>query len=350
MRSPSNSGESSSPPNAAETPEADESRLRAMEVAIRRGDYRRITSLLLARHGNLVYESYFDGSDRATRRNTRSTTKTVAGILLGIAIDQGLLAGVHSPVLPFFAERGPYDHLDPAKTRITIEDLLTMSSMLECDDTNPYSRGNEERMYLVDDWFRFALDLPVRGFPSWVPRPADSPYGRCFSYCTAGVGLLGGILAKVSGESVPSFADRSLFAPLGIGGVEWPRNPQGVAFTGGGLPLSSRELLRLGQLYLNGGVWEGRRIVSENWVRESTRPRVRVDGETEYGYLWWLRSFRRGNHVRRGFFMQGNGGNKVGVFPDLDLVVVLTAENFGATRGEHLEDDLLADHVLSAIP
>jgi CubicO group peptidase (beta-lactamase class C family) len=340
------SGFSSVPPEAVGV---DGRGLSEMATAITRGDYRRVTSVLLARHGKLAYEGYFDGSRAAMRRNTRSTTKTVASILLGIAIDRKLVEGVHVPILPFFTDKEPLENPDPAKDRITVEDLLTMSSILECDDTNPYSRGNEERMYLVGDWFRFALNLPVRGFPSWVPRPADSPYGRSFSYCTAGVGLLGGILAKAAGEPLESFAEKHLFAPLGIPGVEWPRNPEGVAFTGGGLPLSSRELLQLGQLYLNGGTWGGRRVVSESWVVESTRPRVRVDDETEYGYLWWLRSFRHGNQTRRGFFMQGNGGNKVGVFPDLDLVVVLTAQNFGAPRGEHPEDAVIQNHILPSV-
>jgi CubicO group peptidase (beta-lactamase class C family) len=337
------------PPTLPEAVGLDGSRLSGMDAAVKRGDYKRITSVLLARHGKLAYEEYFDGSNDATRRNTRSATKTVTGILLGIAIDRGLIEGVHVPILPFFSDQEPLDNPDPRKANITIEDLLTMSSILECDDTNSYSRGNEERMYLVDDWFRFALDLPVRGFPSWVPRPADSPYGRSFSYCTAGVGLLGPILSEATGETVEAFADKYLFGPLGIQGVDWPRNPAGAAFTGGGLPLSSRELLQLGQLYLNGGTWEGRRIVSESWVGVSTHPQVRVDEETEYGYLWWLRRFRQGNQIRRGFFMQGNGGNKVGIFPDLDAVVVLTAQNFGSPRGEHLEDGLIQDHILTAI-
>ena len=327
----------------------DAERLGRMELALRRGEYRKVTSVLIARKGRLAYESYFDAGGATVRRNTRSATKTVAGMLVGIALDRHLLESVNVPVLEFFPEVGELAHPDPRKGAMTVEDLLTMSSVLECDDSNPFSRGNEERMYLVEDWTRFALDLPVRGFPSWAARPEDSPHGRSFSYCTAGVGLLGGVLAKAAGSPLPKFAARSLFEPLGIRAVTWPLNPLGQAFTGGGLPLSSRELLRLGELYLDGGTWNGKRVVSEGWVRVSTQAHVRVDDETDYGYLWWLRRMRTESGTAAGYFMQGNGGNKVVVLPDHNAVVVITAENFGPLRDKALDDRLLTEHLLPAL-
>ena len=214
-------------------------RLQAMESAIRSGAFVKITSVALARHGRLVYEAYFDDLGRDGLRNTRSATKTVTSMLVGIAIDQGLLSGVDAPVAPFFPERQPVQHPDSRKERITVEDFLTMSSILECDDFNTFSRGHEERMYLLEDWIQFALDLPVRGFPTWYPggstAPADQPYGRSFSYCTAGVVILGGVLERATGMDVPSFADRYLFGPLSIARREWQLTPSGGAMTGGGL-------------------------------------------------------------------------------------------------------------------
>jgi CubicO group peptidase (beta-lactamase class C family) len=324
-------------------------RLAEAERAIESGSFGKVTSLVVARDGRTLFERCFDGEDLRARRNTRSVTKTLAAMLVGIAIEDGSLENVRAPVLPFFGELGDLENPSSEKAALTIEDLLTMSSILECDDTNPYSRGNEERMYLVEDWFRFALDLPNRGFPSWAPRPADLPHGRSFSYCTAGVGLLGGILARATGADVETFAQERLFGPLGIEGVTWPRNPRGAVFLGGGLRLSPRELGRLGQLYLDRGAADGRQIISEAWVEASTRPHVRVDDDTEYGYLWWLRAFATESGTHRGYFMQGNGGNKVGVFPALRAVVVITAENFGARSAERLEDRLLRDHVLPAL-
>jgi CubicO group peptidase (beta-lactamase class C family) len=321
----------------------DAAKLKSMEDAIKSDQFKKITSILIARNGKFAYEMYFGDFKKTSLMDTRSCTKTITSMLIGIAIDQGKLK-LTSPVFSYFPEKKQIENSDPRKEKITVEDFLTMSSILECDDWNDYSRGNEERMYLIEDWLAFTLNLPVKGY-SMDEKPEKQPYGRSFSYCTAGVFTLGAVLQKATQTKTPDFAKKYLFDPLNIQNPGWQFSPLGLAMTGGGLRLQSRDLLKLGQLYLNGGTWNGKRIVAEEWVKISTKPHARIDDQTEYGYLWWLKKFN--NHAC--YCMSGNGGNKIAVFPELNTVVVLTSTNY-ATAGMHQQTDkLLTDYILPAI-
>jgi CubicO group peptidase (beta-lactamase class C family) len=324
-------------------------RLTQMEQSIRGGEFKQVTSVLISRGGKLVFERYFDEAGKEGLRNTRSATKSVTGMLIGIAIDRKLLSGVNAQILDFFPDRLPLRNPDARKGRITVEDFLTMSSLLECDDENQFSRGNEERMYLVEDWVKFTLDLPIRGFADWVAKPADSPYGRSWSYCTAGPTTLGAVLERATKTSVPEFARDSLFAPLGITNVKWQFQPLGTAMTGGGLNLRSRDLVKLGQLYLNGGTWEGKRIVSADWVTRSVSPHANAREDTNYGYLLWLQTFHVAGRDFKCFAMYGTGGNKVYVFPQEGSVVVVTTTNFKVPGAGALTDKLLTEQILPAL-
>jgi CubicO group peptidase (beta-lactamase class C family) len=328
---------------AAEAPGFD-----AVTAAVKAGDYKQVTSVLVARHGKVVYEQYFDDGGAQALRNTRSATKTVTGMLVGAAADRGLLRP-EAHILDYFSDRLPLANPDPRKAKITVEDFLTMSSLLECDDENPVSRGNEERMYLVEDWPKFALDLPIRGFPEWVPSPAQSPYGRSWSYCTAGATTLGPLIQKAVKQPLPAFAQEVLFAPLGIADAKWQFTPLHDAMTGGGLQLTTRDLWKLGQLYLNGGRWEGRQVISQAWVRRSVSPHANARPDTDYGYLWWLQTFAIDGAKVRTWGMYGTGGNKVYVLPDEDAVVVVTTTNFRVPHAGDLTDKLFTLLVVPAI-
>jgi len=341
------SGQTSAPaPAPGGVPTA---RMAAMDEAVRAGEFKQVTSIRVAQHGQITHESYFDTGGADERRNTRSLTKTVTAMLVGAAIQAGRLPGVQARVMPYFANMEPFANPDPRKRAITIEDFLTMSSLLECSDENEFSRGNEDGMYLVEDWVRFTLDLPVKGFPDWTPKPEASPYGRAFSYCTAGVTTLGALIARATGESLDNFAHRTLFAPLGISGERWQHSPTGFAQGGGGLSLRSRDLLALGQLLLDHGRYNGRQILPAAWVSAMMTPHVHIDDDRgDYGYLTWLPTFKVQGRSISAAGMYGNGGTKVLVVPALDLVIVITTTNYGVPHSHALSERLITEYILPA--
>jgi CubicO group peptidase (beta-lactamase class C family) len=325
------------------------SKLQSMEAAVRSGSFTKIGSVQIARHGKLVYEGYFDG-DANTRRDTRSATKSITDVLVGIAIQDKKLSGVDARVLSLLPERArKLQNPDPRKAAITVEDFLTMSSALECDDWNDLSRGNEDRMYLVEDWAQFILDLPIRGRMHVGEEVEPPSYGRYFSYCTGGVFTLSEVLQKATGLRTDRYSQQVLFGPLGIRSAQWVYSPLNIPQTGGGLRLTSRDLLKIAQLYLDGGTWHGARIVDESWVRTSTQPHARIDDDTEYGYLWWLKTFKSGGKTHPAFFMSGNGGNKIVAIPSLQMAVAITSTNY-STHGMHEQTEkLLTEYVLGAV-
>lgn len=302
---------------------------RALDAAVEAGNYGTVTSVMILAKGTPLHAAWFNGADAATLHDTRSVTKTMTGMVVGAAIADGYL-GLDTEVASFFPELMPFAAPDPRKLAITVEDLLTMSGPLECNDWNEFSRGNEERMYLVEDWSAFFWSLPVRGFPSWQPTPEASPYGRAFSYCTAGVQLLGEVVERAVGQPYTEYAETRLFERLGIEGPEWPRNGLGQAHLGGGLRLTTEALASLGELQRLGGVVEGDRLLPQDWTDASIAHQAAIPNTPgwEYGYLWWLMPYEVEGETFWAAGMNGNGGNRVFILPDFDLTVVFTNTDF----------------------
>lgn len=321
------------------------------QKAVEQGEFKAITSILVAQDGKVVYEHYFDSEGAEGRRNTRSATKTVAGMLAGLAIEDRQLPGVTARIFDYLppSRRQKMLNPDPRKDAIQVEDLLTMSSIVECNDEDQFSRGNEERMYLIEDWVQFYADLPVQGFPAWMPKPADSPHGRSFRYCTAGVTTLGEVVQTAVKEPLQVYAQRRLFDPLDIKAPEWQFSPLGLAQAGGGLGLRTRDLWTLGQLYLDGGRAGGRQVVPEAWVRQSLSPKATAREDADYAYLWWLMKIPHGNSVMTAPTMAGTGGNAVFLLPEKRAVVVITTTNYNERQPHALTFKLLTRDLIPSL-
>ncbi len=288
----------------------------------------RLNSLLISLDGDLILERYFNGAGPNRSTNIKSASKSVVSALVGIAVDEGLIPGVETPISRYF----PYlkdERLDPLKRTITIEDLLTMRSGLESTSGRNYGRWAFSK-----NWVRFVLDLPL-----------TDPPGSRMNYSTGNTHLLSAILTKASGESSWEFAQQRLAEPLGFRMSSWSRDPQGIYFGGNNMALTPRQMLAFGRLYLDGGRFDGKQVVPERWVSKSFEPHGRSRRSRQlYGYGWWIREIAG----RDAYFAWGYGGQYIFLIPDLNLVVVTTSSTEpGEGRREHRGDifDLLESFV-----
>ncbi|HET6554110.1 MAG TPA: serine hydrolase [Dyella sp.] len=328
----------------------DLTRFAALEAKLTDGSTKGITSVVVAQRGKLVYEGYFNGSDAEHLNDVRSASKSVTALLVGAAIDRGLIPGVQARVYDYFPDKQPVEHADARKQAITLEDLLTMSSLWECDDENQFSTGNEERMYVSEDWLQFALDLPIKGFAPWMSKPKDSPYGRSFSYCTAGAFTAGAVVERATHKGLAAFASEALEKPLGITAVQWNTSPLGIGMGGGGTRYRSRDLAKLGQLALDGGRWQGHQVISTAYITQMLSPHAQARDDADYGYLWWRFRFPVHGVDQMAWAMSGNGGNYVFVMPSQQLVAVITSTAFNQRNAHPQSQEIFREYVLKALP
>ncbi len=312
--------------------------LRAAEA---RGEFPRLTSVLVDQNGKTVAEAYFNESDPDTLHDTRSATKSVTALALGIAIGEGRIRSVSAPAFAFLADLKPFAQDGPLESQITLEDFLTMSSALDCNDDDPRSPGNEENMYPERVWARWAVDLPVQA--GYV---RDASGRGAFSYCTAGTFLLGQIIQRAAGIGVDRYTEEKLLKPLGIERWQWSRSPAGEVMTGGGLRLRSRDLAKIARMVLDGGRWEGKQVVPARWIESALTVHRKANPSQDYGYLFWRRDYETGCGKRSGWYMSGNGGNAIVMMKDLNAVAVVTRTHY-SSKGMHQQTTrLLEEQVL----
>lgn len=286
--------------------------------------------VLVEHRGRLRVEAYFDGWDQpggslfsrpasfdsASLHDVRSVTKSIVGLLFGIALERGLVDSIETPVLDFFPEHA--DLRSPERVAIRLKHLLSMTAGLEWDESGSYLRlGNSEtRMRFASDPMRFVLE-----------RPVVAPPGERFEYCGGATALLGEVLARRSGKPLERFAEEALFEPMAIGRYEW-RRQDGKVTPFGGLRLVPHDLVRLGRLLLDGGTVDGRQVVPAEWIKESFVPRITASAGRRYGYQWWIGRSEAGGRQHDWVAALGNGGQRLFLVPALDLVVVITAGQY----------------------
>jgi CubicO group peptidase (beta-lactamase class C family) len=282
-----------------------------------REDEARIHSLLIIRNDSVVLDAYFYPYDGKTVHDLASVTKSILTTLIGIAADQGKL-NLDQPVVSFFPER-TIANRDTLKERITVRHLAGMASGLDC--TPEGSEATLREMRATPDWVQFVLDRRV------VSEP-----GTAFVYCSPGSHLLAAVLQRSTGMTALDFARQYLFQPLGIQEVLWPADAQGYNHGWGDMYLHPRDLARIGYLWLNKGEWEGKQIVSREWVEASVKPWLKADEDDYYGYGWWVGAVSGPWE----YSAEGSGGQTIMVYPDLNSIVVTTGGGFRYDQAEEV--------------
>lgn len=299
-----------------------------------------VHGLLIARHGRLVLEEYFHGFHRGVPHDTRSASKSLTSLLAGAAVQAGELAGASVPVYStIYGEKMP-ENLDPRKSRMTLEHLLTMSSGYHCDDGDYESPGNEDVMQQQTeelDWYRYTLALPM------VREPGEEAI-----YCSANANLVGKVLTAATGRTLLELLETLIAEPLGIQRYYLNFQPTGEPYLGGGSHWLPRDFLKIGQVLLDGGTWNGKRIVSEEWIRRSISP-IHDLRRWTYGYLWWGVDYPYKDRTVKAVFASGNGGQFVIAIPELDLLVAFYGGNYADLVLYRSQMVLVPEYILKAV-
>ena len=319
--------------------------LAELEQAIAGGEYPQTTSVLIIRNGDLVFERYFGEGGADILNNTRSATKFLTTLALGAAITDHAMPSEHGAAFAYFSDMKPLQNDSPAKAAIKVEDLLTMSSALACDDNDDKSPGNEDNMHLQKNWTRWAVDLPTtQGYARDV-----SGLGP-WRYCTANAFLTGQIIQRATHVSVDRYIEDKILRPLGIRNWNWSFSPSHEAMTGGGLELRSRDLGKIAWMVASGGRWKGRQIVPASWIQSALTVRRASRPEQNYGYFIFEEDYRTDWGIRPVWYMAGNGGSQILMLRDWGAAIVITRTAFNVHGSSLQTEDMLKKYILPALP
>lgn len=323
-------------------------KLDSISIAVENGSYPNLEGIAITQNGKSAYEKYFHGFQKDALHDARSAFKSVAGILIGIAIDKGYIKNVHEKVYSYFQEYKPCGNWNSLKENMTIEHLLEMKSGFDCEEWNG-NKDCESEMETKQDWLRFCLDLPLKNKP-----------GTQWDYTSVNAMLLSGVISHSTQMTVTEFAERFLFKPLGITSYRWTKDPMGHETAAGSFYISTNDMNKIGQLVLSNGVFNGERIISQKWIKLMTKKRHKIEGfsnvgisknknatpqPTYYGYAWYNEKVKTKRFSYNIIFASGNGGQYIMIVRDLDLVVSFTGNSYNSSKSK-LPFDILTDYVL----
>lgn len=297
--------------------------IKKLESDIYNGLYPKTTSIIVSSGDKIVYENYFEGKNRFDKHDTRSVTKSMTSLFLGNMILNGLLSNEDQLVNTV---KG-YDFKDKRNDELTFKDLLTMTSSLDANDSDSNSPGSEDKMHTNNNWEEWILTLPY-----------DETYGRDslglgqFRYATINPTFLGIIMENITGN-LNEYLNKNVFNPMNITDYSFQYSPSSEILMGGGLKLTSRDLLKFGQVILRDGLYNKTKIVSKDWVNKMTTIyKTDEDSGSGYGYLLWNYDFPYMQNSINCWFMAGNGGNIILISKEIDTVIVITRENFNSSN------------------
>lgn len=314
-------------------------KIRLLNQKIAENRFREITGIVVIKNNKLLLEEYFSGYERDSLNDTRSVGKSFASALLGIAINEGYIKNENQSLKDFY-DLKEFNNYSSKKDSVTLKSLLTMSSAFDGNDQDEDSPGNEENMYPTDNWVKFALDLPITA----------NKIGKNWNYFTSGVVVTGDILDKSVPKGLENYADKKLFKPLGIINYKWQFTPQLKPSLAGGLRMKALDFAKFGQLYKNNGTWNGKRILDETWIQKSFTNYFSDNKDFEgYGYLFWRKVYKIGNKTYESYQSSGNGGNKIIIFKEIPVVMVVTAKAYNKPYSHSQVDKMVQEYLLPAI-
>jgi len=328
--------EISSPSNEG----VDTNKITAMMNTILADELPNIHSVLLVKNGKLILEEYFNGYSREIKPIIASVTKSITSVLIGIAIDRQMIASVNQRVYEFFPEYSGTGWIDQ-KYDITLKHVLTMTAGVDWDEItllHPHPKNPNTLIYKSDHPIGYVLDK----------KQIDRPGSR-WRYNSGLTVLLGGILKNTTGMYADKFAEQHLFKPMGIEDYLWLKHPDGTIYAHGDLFLKPRDMAKVGYIMLNQGKWEDKQIVSQEWIEASTREHIDTFKGYGYGYQWRCGKTFICDQEIEAFWASGTGGQKIYVFPQLDLVAVFTSKIFGNDSGHERNESMLANFILPAV-